>query len=162
MSKINLALELNPETPFTQGQADAVASLVYAFSSGEKKQTVITDKVETDATTVKEEAPVKEEKTTTTRTRGANKTQTKKEEAPVVEEEEKPTEEVAETEADNSGDIEAIRSDLKLSVGKKVEKHRETIKAEITRLGFDNMPKLMAGASYEVLKDFNSFVNKLA
>lgn len=167
MSKINLNLDLNPETPFTQSQADALSSLVYAYSDGHSIKNLpdaITQYVEERAAKAEspktEEAPtVVEEKPKATRNR-APKTTPKVEE---VQTDEQPAEEAendtAVTEEANEVEETVSADDIKLIVGKKVEKNREAIKAKLTAMGAESLPKFLAAGNG--LAEFKSFLEAL-
>lgn len=170
MSKINLSLDLNPETPFTQSQADALSSLIYAYSGGEQKtiisgqvisQTVVADAVKTD------EAPKDDKAATTTATPKAKTAAQKKAEAAAKAEAEKNAEEsgtekaeaAVESETDTENEETVSADDIKLIVGKKVEKHRETIKSKLTEMGAESLPKFLAAG--KDLAKFKTFLEGL-
>lgn len=182
MSKINLALELNPETPFNQSQADALSSLIFAYSDGESTDSkfyesankaveglvnlVNTKSVKQEA--AKTEETAKEEKVTTTTTSKAKTAAQKKAEAAAKAEAEKnePAEEAEAPEAESDKKVELTEAsgvtpeDIKVIVGKKVEAHRDTIKAELSRLGFDSLPLYLKSGND--LGDFKEFLENLA
>lgn len=159
MSKINLNLDLNPETPFTQSQADALSSLIYAYSGRKQKIEASDLKTEAEATKTEDAPAVVEDKPKATRSR-APKTTPKVED---VQTDEQPAEEAendtAVTEEANESEETVSADDIKLIVGKKVEKNREAIKAKLTAMGAESLPKFLAAG--KGLAEFKSFLEAL-
>lgn len=167
MSKINLNLDLNPETPFTQSQADALSSLVYAYSDGQRSQDLGTIKIDasevekaiSDAVKTAEKKEAVDEKPKATRSR-APKTTPKVEEVQTDEQTAEEAEnDTAVAEEANEAEETVSADDIKLIVGKKVEKNREAIKAKLTTMGSESLPKFLAAG--KGLAEFKSFLEAL-
>ena len=174
MSKINLALELNPESLFNQNQGIALSSLILSFTDsvylGEHPQNTAIEKAISTGASAGTVIP-KEEKATTTTTSKAKTAAQKKAEAEAAKKEAEKNAEASE-ETETEKEVETIADvkvgkesgvtpeDIKVIVGKKVEVHRDTIKAELSRLGFDSLPLYLKSGND--LGDFKKFLENLA